>query len=350
MAHQKKRDFYTSTSIEKTLIDTLSNSKNPSPQDLIISYSSALVKILNELESSGLNLLNARKAIFQSLKNNNISAYINAACELSAVYYFKKNFPQHFQYQVINPNSALGNVPKNFDFSFGSEKLTFNVEVKSISKTTLKDSVGVKAFLPKDTANYLYQAGMRFDNSCVAAIGRALKEANQQLFRHKDGIGVVLFCCNDLDIYADVIENFVGEFGLIRFPENHINHENPEKSLVPSLNSLENIDAVVVCNLGFGHFGLTDTECITSSYKNKNVKFKDGDQPWQYERSMPAGIIVKNNLPIEVIDTFNRLFLSHSHFISSLRETAGGTEFAIFEAYNKIMKKIDFYEDVKRDD
>jgi hypothetical protein len=319
-----------------TLRSLLMDYAAPQTQEVVEQYFGKLASILTDLRTGGYDTRNLEQLFVSALRDKEKGGYINHACELTAAGHFMKNFPEGFTYQVEGMASSAtppstGPV-KNFDFSFVADGQVFNVEVKTFAPRPIDDHAPlIKVFLPRPSAKALYNQGMRFSSNRAPTIGRFLEDANTQLVRPNCGLSVVLLCCNDLDEYADTLTSFVGPHGIC--------HKTAKEGPVPSPKDLPNIDAVVICNLGFNHSAVVDPKRIRSFYRDESVNVVDGAVPWDYAMALPAGFFLRQeSRPENLLKAFMTVFRSHNLHISNLMKQNGGdvqqAVFALFNAAN----------------
>lgn len=298
-------------------------------------YTERLKSILCEFSSAGFDV----KEIEKNLAEPGSDRYIQEASELSAAYYFMKTYPEDFDYQVpshISRTRSESDKRKNFDFSFSFNGFTFNVDVKNFSRRKENEnSLPVKVFLNKPDQQSLYrsiseQEGLGFSPNRLPAVGRFLKKANDQLTRPESGFSVVLISCNNLDELTDVVECFVNRNCGICFKEE-------SDSVVPAPKDLENIDAVVICNLAFEHQAIFDSSIMVDFYGRDGFFMPDGSSVWDYKRTIPVLPIL---IPLrkKLVDNFcfkslQEAFFSHNAYIFT-DNFDGLNQNRIFDYYN----------------
>ena len=315
-------------SIRSLLIDYAQSQE----RKVVEQYCAKLDSILTDLRSAGFCTRELENHLIAALKDKKNGNYINRACELSAAGYFMTNFPTGFKYQVENMDSAPSRgdgSPKDFDFSFVADEYVFNVEVKTFALKPLNNETPpIKSFLPPSQTKAMYNQGMRVSQNCAPAIGRFLKDANTQLVRPDGGLSVVLLCCNDLDEYADALTCFVSPHGIC--------HKTANGELVPSPTDLPNIDAVVICNLGFNHSAVVDLKRYRDFFRDENENIPDGAAPWNYALALPVGFCLRQESRAEsLLKAFMTAFRSHSFSISNLMDKNGGdVQQAVFDLFN----------------
>jgi len=295
-------------------------------------YLLGLVAILSDLRANGFGTAELEQRIITALRNKDSGGYVNHACELAATGYFLQSFPDGFRYQVDSSVPVFGIGPaKNFDFSFVADERTFNVEVKAfaVKECPSDEYPPPKAFLTKADREALYGLGMRFSKNCAPAIARFLTDANTQLVQPEKGLSVVLLCCNDLDEYTDALTCFIGPHGICGQTE--------KEGLVPAPADLPNIDAVVICLLGFNHLAVVDPARFKQFYKDESVGIADGADAWDYVNAFPVGIYLRpGTQPIDPLDTFMKAFHSYNLNIFELMQQNGGDiQCAVFELFNR---------------
>lgn len=262
--------------------------------------------------------------------------YIGRACELTVAHYFLMNFPEKFMYQVESNLASSGSESdprKNFDFSFSSNGIRYNVEVKTFAlKPPSDNAMPIKFFLTQDQIKSLYAQGARPTRNCLPRLGRFLRDANEQLVRPIDGLSGVLLCCTDLDEYADVVEC------LITHP-NGILHRKESDSIAPSIRDLANLDFVVICNIAFGHNAFFKNEMVNRLYRKEGLTL-DGGSVWEYKSSVPvfpiAFPIRESIMTEQLLQNLHKTFYSHYSFFWSLYKTSNVVD-AIFGSFNEIL-------------
>ena len=315
-----------------TLRAAIMNYARSQSPEICEQYLLRLVSILSDLRANGFGTAELEQRINTALRNKDSGGYINHACELAAAGYFLQRFPDGFRYQVDSSVAAIGTGPaKNFDFSFVADERTFNVEVKAFAvKERLSGKCPPpKAFLTKADREALYGLGMRFSKNCAPAIARFLKDANTQLVQPEKGLSVVLLCCNDLDEYTDALTCFIGPHGIC--------WQTEQEGLVPAPADLPNIDAVVICLLGFNHLAVVNPARFKLFYNDESAGIADGADAWNYVYAYPVGIYLRpGTQPIDPLDTFIKAFHSYNLNISELMQQNGGDiQCAVFKLFNR---------------
>lgn len=301
-------------------------------QEVVKQYFGRLISILTDLRAAGYDTRKLEDIFITALRDKEKGGYINHACELAATGYFMKNFPEEFRYQVegVAPATPSGKGPaKNFDFSFAADGHVFNVEVKTFAQKSIdNDALPIKVFLPRPETKALYAQGMRFSRNCAPTIGRFLEDANTQLVRPDGGLSVVLLCCNDLDEYADALNCFVGPHGIC--------NKSAKEGPVPSPADLPNVDAVVICNLGFNHRAVVDLNGVRRFYRDENMNIADGADPWNYAMAFPTGFFLRQESRSEnLMKAFMTAFHScHLHISKLMEQNGGDVQQAAFDLFN----------------
>ncbi len=303
---------------------------------IVDQYASSLRTLLGAFESKGFDAADLQKRLTSALRDKDTGGYINLACELAAASHFLKHFPDGFRYQVpsTEPESGEG-MSKNFDFAFVVNDFSFNVEVKAFApKPTDRQGPPIKVFLPSDQRRELYKQGARFSSNCAPAIARFLNDANAQLTSPSNGLSVMLLCCNDLDEFADALTCFVGQHGIY--------YQTEQDELVPAPSQLPNIDAVVICQLGFNQSAVLDPIKFKSFYGNDSVKIAHGAAGWDYTSALPIGLFLRKKLPPYNLQCeFQQAFQSLNAQMSKRQQQNGGDiQQALFSLFND-QKSID---------
>lgn len=334
----------TSTNLDKKKdsITAILKSKPNRPSDKVIEqYVEELFNVVTNLFNSPDEVISEIDYVESLLKQTDSFPYVNHACELSAANSFKLEFPKGFRYQVDNTSTITRTgKPKSFDFSFFVDTHQFNTEVKNFSRKDANCGRDpVKLFLPRVQSQELYDQGLRPDATCKSAIRGFLINANTQLQRPPIGLSVMLLCCNDLDEYADAMECFIGSHGIIQ----SATPKNPQTGIVsfPDIGELPNIDAVVICNLGFSHRSVTDTDILKKFYRDDDVQLVDGSTIWSYKSTLPAGFFLRQE---KFSDGLYKIFAESFHLtngplIQLRRRHHGNLQAAIFELFNLSQKQ-----------
>jgi hypothetical protein len=300
--------------------------------EVVEQYFEKFMSILADLRGRGYSTSELEQRFVAALCNKEEGGYINHACELATVGYFLKNFPEGFRYQVESKAPAIPSgvgLAKSFDFSFVADGYMFNVEVKAFTPRPIdNDAPPIKVFLQRGTVKDLYAQGMRFSSNRAPAIGRFLEDANTQLVRPDSGLSVILLCCNDLDEYADALTCFVGPQGICNM--------TARDGLVPSPADLPNVDAVVICNLGFNHNAVVDHKRMRLFYHDQSVNIANGAAAWNYAMALPAGFFLRQEVRQEsLLKAFMTAFRSYNLHISNLMEQNGmDIQEAVFSLFN----------------
>lgn len=298
---------------------------------IVDQYAEHLCALLATLNSRGFDAASLQHRLTDALRKKDSQTYVTLACELAAAGHFLKLFPGGFRYQVpsAEPEAGAG-MPKNFDFSFVVGDFSFNVEVKAVApKAADRQGPPVKVFLPSAEREALYAEGARFSSNCAPAIARFLKDANAQLTRPSPGLSVMLLCCNDLDEYADALTCFIGTHGIC--------NQTEQASLVPPPSELPNIDAVVICQLGFSQSAVLDLGKFKSFFGDDAVNITHGADAWDYARTLPVGLFLRRERPSSLLQvTFQETFGSRHFEIGALIEKNGGDiQQAVFSFFNR---------------
>jgi hypothetical protein len=320
------------TDVLRSLLMDYADTQLEQAQEVIEQYLWKLISILTDLQAGGYDTRNLEQLFISVLLDKEKGGYINHACELAAAAYFMENFPEGFRYQVEGvataPLSGTG-PPKTFDFSFVADSHVFNVEVKTFTPNLINNNASpIKVFLPYNSTKALYSQGMRFSSNLAPKIGRFLEDANTQLVRPKDGLSVVLLCCNDLDEYTDALTCFIGRHGIC--------NNKAKEGLVPSPADLPNIDAIVISNLGFNHNAVVNPQRIRHFYHDESVHAIDGAAAWDYALALPTGFFLCQEPRTEsLLKTFMTAFGSHNLHVFNLMEQNGGdVQRAVFDLFN----------------
>lgn len=269
------------------LLDSFSNG---SSSEILRQYVSGLVQAITVIKEAGGCVDKKCIEIKRLLEKKKIMQYVNIACELSVASYFAKKYPRSFKYQVDTITGEKARPDKqNFDFQFSDEKRIVNVEVKSFSRKENKNPLPIKIFAPENTRRFMKENGMPFEANCMPTMKRFLDAANSQLPESRDGLNVVVLCCNDPDEYADALECLVGQNGVLQSSPGSLG------KLAPVLGDLPNIQAIVICNLGFSHLGVLDTDKVKCIYKDQINEFRNGIVGWHYNANIPVGVYTDRN-------------------------------------------------------
>lgn len=297
-------------------------------------YVERLEQLIKRLKCSGVNVCDLRTKLVTSLREKETGGYANLACELGAADHFLTSYPDGFCYQVLsNAPSAGEGTRKSFDFSFVTRGITFNVEVKAFAPNSdTRNGPPVKSFLRPSDTRALYNQGARFSKNCAPAIGRFLVDANSQLTRPASGISVLLLCCNDLDEQADAFTCFVGPHGICR--------QTQAQGVVPAPAQLPNIDAVVICHLGFLQSGVLDPERYSAAFGGNDVRPSDGSSLWDYSRSFPVAFPLQTGrVPPDMQVPFGEAFLSmHASVYEHMQKNRCDAQAALFAVFNEVVR------------
>jgi hypothetical protein len=270
------------------------------------------------------------------IRANKMESYLSQASELSAASYFQAIYPASFQNHVKHPIQEASGQPKNFDFSFQTDGARFNVEVKAFSKPYDKaDTGGTKYFLPESVKQQLYDLGAEITPNLSPTIGSFLVDANDQLFRRGDDLNVALICCNDPDEYADVFESFHGPFGMVRASRSAGNSPRLPDSILPNITLLKNIDAVVVCLIGFLHCAIVNTHRFDRAYGGHGDRLAEPELVWDFRHSFPSGFWLHRPPaePKKEIE-FQKVFNSHTWILKDYYRQHRSWQQAVFSLIN----------------
>ncbi|HDR9058083.1 TPA: hypothetical protein QDB02_005883 [Burkholderia vietnamiensis] len=310
-----------------SLLRAYAPAQNP---HIVDQYTDGLCVLLGALRSNGFDTTDLQKRLSTALRDKDTGGYVNLACELAAVGHFLKHFPDGFRYQVPNAESAVGSgVAKNFDYAFVVGDFSFHVEVKAFApKATFRQRSPIKVFLPPDQREELYEQGARFSSNCAPGIARFLKDANDQLTLPSNGLSVMLLCCNDLDEFADALTCFVGPHGIC--------YQTEQQGLVPAPSQLPNIDAVVICQLGFNQCAVLDPMKLKGFYADDSVEIADGAAAWEYTSSLPIGVFLRKERPsAEIQAIFGSAFRSlHANIYTLMQQNGDDAQQALFSIFN----------------
>lgn len=306
--------------MENNLQDLLQSNYPKIDRNALGSYCSKFEKIIEHLNGLGVNAEEKKKSILSSVGKKD---FINYVCELSIIYYFASNYPNAFRSDV----NSISN--KNYDFCFYNENLKINVEVKSLSPSDNSGRIPIKIFLPKEQEQELYHQGLEnITRTTYKKIKELLGKANSQLPSLKDNeINVTILCVSDLDEYADVVTNLL----------------HSEINLLHS-NNFNNIDCILVCNLGYEHNFLLDKSVYKEYQEIQSYKL-NGELIWEYKRSIPVLPMLfwlKTPLPRNenIQKTVMEAMFSHTSYLTGNIKTNNDIQKAIFDLYNNIEKGI----------
>ncbi|UST56476.1 hypothetical protein NF672_13480 [Pseudomonas moraviensis] len=283
------------------------------PPEILDQYCVLLAKAIEHQSPSNKPSQKMADGLAGLVRAGKIEEFLSQVSELGAAEYFRATYPDGFENHVSNPESSNTGPDKNFDFSFETEGIRFNAEVKAFSKTlSANDHGGAKFFLPEPVKRQLYKSGVKMASTLAPNIGRFLQDANSQLLRRGDDINVVLLCCNDPDEYADVMESLFGRYGMIGSSRTAGNDTMLPDSVIPNLSLLINIDAVVVCMAGFLHSGIVNTLRLTRAYNENDLSLSSADHPWDFRYSFPCGFWLHRAPPDKERQiAFQKAFNSH---------------------------------------
>lgn len=329
--------------LKNLLLEFLMESSGSSRAKIFDQYADGLLEVLCELEAAGYGTHAVREKIKAALRNNNQVAYVGLACELSVSHYFKVKFPEKFVFQVENISTASADgTPNSFDYSFTVGDIKFNVEVKTFSRDIEnRGESPIKAFLPREQLKGMIAKGARVDSNCVPALGRFLRDANNQLCTPENGLGVVVICCSDLDEYADALESFCGTHGIINsFLIADENKRIAPLNIIPDIKDIPNIGSIVLCNMGFSHWSVLSSRRLHDFYNNTEIELGDGRDAWRYELTLPIGFFLKKEAPpLEIIRAFTESFCSWRYPLHEIMKKNGGDiQAALFELFELTSK------------
>jgi hypothetical protein len=251
-------------------------------------YCEVLAAAVDALTNQDETLQKKADSLADLVRAEKLELFLSYVSELSAAFYFQRAYPAGF-HNHVSPHGTGGDPAKNFDFSFQTDGVRFNVEVKATSKPFDQNSKGgIKYFLPESVKQGLYDAGAEITPNLAPTVGRFLMEANDQLFRRDDDLNVALICCNDPDEYADIIESLFGRFGIFNMSRVAGVCQTLPNSIIKNIALLENIDAVVVCLSGFLHAGIVNTQRFSKAYRTEGCSLADPSFPWDIRKAFPS--------------------------------------------------------------
>lgn len=297
---------------------------------IVDQYEEGLCELLNTLDSNGFNTADLQKRLTVALGDKDTGGYVNLACELAAAGYFLKHFPDGFLYQVPSAEPSSTGMSKNFDFAFVANGFSFHVEVKAFaSNPKANQGPPIKVFLPRDQQQSLYEQGLRFSRHSAPAISRFLNDANSQLTSPPNGLSVMLLCCNDLDEFSDALTCFVGPHGIC--------NQTEQQGLVPAPSQLPNIDAVIICQLGFNQSSVLDPVKFKSFFGENDINITHGGAAWDYKTSIPVGLFLRKELPSHDLQVaFQEVFRSsHANIAFLMQQNGYDIQQALFALFNE---------------
>ena len=227
-----------------------------------------------------------RDLLVQCLQNKDPS-FVNHACEIGAADYFRKRYPENFALAVPSHQNSGDGPHKDFDFTFKSDEITFNVEVKTITPKVKPDeddgAPRNQSYLTKEQNKLLMDFNIDLSDNGMPRLARALKKANGQLARPTSGITVMLYCCNDYDEQIAALTCLIGPNGIC--------NKTVSDHIVPAPIDLPNVDAVVICNLGLLQASVLYPDRYATAHSIKGQTYTerviDGCAPWDYHHSFP---------------------------------------------------------------
>lgn len=297
---------------------------------IVDQYEEGLCKLFDALDSNGFDTADLRKRLTFALRDKDTGGYVNLACELAAAGYFLKYFPDGFRYQVPSSEPSSTGMSKNFDFAFVGNGFSFHVEVKAFAPNPKAyQGPPIKVFLPREQQQSLYEQGLRFSRHSAPAIARFLNDANSQLTSPPNGLSVMLLCCNDLDEFSDALTCFVGPHGICSQTE--------QQGLVPAPSQLPNIDAVVICQLGFNQSSVLDPVKFKSFFGEDTINIAHGAAAWDYKTALPVGLFLRKELPSHDLQVaFQEVFRSlHANIAFLMQQNGYNIQQALFALFNE---------------
>lgn len=245
---------------------------------------------LNEQEFR--DLLDGKFKINQPIFNEN--QFLQSACEISAASSIYAEFPQSYLYERKQSKN------KDVDFSFVTENIRFNVEIKCFNYKELpNENPTVTLLLPQLNAS-VYQRiaannqDLKLERSRLLNIRDFFQSAKDKFIEQENGeYNVLMISCYNIYDYIDVITCIAGDFG-ISFGKNESFRENNDGNL--DVNDFKIIDAVVVNNLGHLH---------KSCHREK---FSPYINPWQYRNSFSLGLQLHQNHKFSAEDMIGFVF------------------------------------------
>lgn len=320
---------------EVSLLKSLVSDYAHAPVESVIvgQYVERLEELLERLKSKGIDAFDLRGKLVTALRDKEKGGFTNLACELSAAHHFLERHPDGFGYQVLSnaPETGEG-TRKSFDFSFETQGITFNVEVKAFAPAKDIGDRTVKLFLPQSDTKALYDQGARFSRNCAPAIARFLLDANSQLTKPARGISVLLLCCNDLDEQADALTCFIGPHGICS--------QSKAEGVVPAPADLPNIDAVVICHLGLLQSSVLNPDRFSAALGWTEARPSNGSNAWDYSRSLPVAFPLQvDRVPPDMQVPFGEAFLSnHAGVCERMQKNGADAQAALFSVFNEVMR------------
>jgi hypothetical protein len=208
--------------------------------------------------------------------------FIQSVCELSAASHFFQCFPDGFKYEKNICNST------DVDFSFISNGLTLNVEVKCFINRDIDQN---KTPIIITGAQYTTETYKEFEEklpdsfqlvrSRRMSINKFIEESIKKFHvAHDKEFNILMICCYDYQDYMDTMYCLAGINGLMR--ENSFFPENIDVSRDIELTKHKNIDVIVVNNMADNHYFLHQES--TSYFIN----------PWSYKNSLTMGLLLNH--------------------------------------------------------
>lgn len=260
---------------------------------------------------------------------------VRTACELMAAFWFQQKYPVGFRYEVESrPGKQLEGPLRDFDFAFRVDRSDFNVEVKCFDRDSEQDVAPFKVFNLRVRQEF-DATGVEYSRNRNQTLLQFLKKANCQLVRPASGMSVVLLCCKDWDVMADVLECLVGQNGILnaRHAESTLLNETPGAAQVKRAD-LANIDAVVICDAGMYHEAAVRRTRFAKT-SPIDVALNSGKQPWQYESSVPFGFFINAaDIPAKLQEEFSQVFNSHTGWLGQLLKDGYSLQDAMFAVCN----------------
>jgi len=238
-------------------------------------------------------LLETKLQLRQPIFNEN--QFLLEACEISAASSIYTEYPQGYIYE------RQQNQNKDVDFSFISENIRFNVEVKCFNyKKHSTESPSLTLLGPQlDTCIYQQMAannpGLRLERSRLLNIVNFFQNSKDKFVEHsKDEYNILMISCYDISDYIDVLTCIAGDFGISFGKNKEFRERNNGGNL--DVNDFKIIDAIVVNNLG--HLHHTCHQEDVNSYIN----------PWKYRHSFSLGIQLHEEHESRTKDTIGLVF------------------------------------------
>lgn len=306
---------------------------NPEIQD---EYVNAFVEVLASFEQAGMDTEKTVARLEAALAEREVGDVVRTACELTAAFSFQRRFPSEFRYEVPSRQGKQSSgPPSDFDFAFSAHGRDFNVEVKCFDRDSAQDLAPCKIF-NKPLRIAVDEEGGDYSPNRMQALLRFLKKANNQLVRPDNGLSVVILCCKDWDVMADVLECLLGRNGVLNtaYPGSRLLNDARDAVQVER-SLLENIDAVVICDVGMYHeAAIRRTSFAVAS--GPDVLLSLGAQPWEYTNSIPFGFFVNaESINDELQAEFSRLFNLRTTLLHKcLLENGNKLQRAMFDVCN----------------